>query len=80
MAVTVTSITKKSSGQCQHYVVVVDDNGTERSVETSLPEILNEFQEFQGGYKMALLLAWLRYQREVLGLTPAQMVGKTVVS
>ena len=79
MALTLTAVETVNGPTCGHLRLTVDVDGTPRTLETTAAELAGVYEDAPGGYRGALLLAWLRYQR-AQGRTLASLVGRTVVS
>ena len=82
MSLKITSITRVNPAPCQHFRITVDDNGTARSKEfdlTQLPDLLDQFDEFPGGVRGALVLAWA-IDRRKRGASVAQLINVEIES
>ena len=82
MSLKITSVTRVSPAPCQHFEVTADNNGTIRSKVFSREEldaILDQFSDFPGGARGALLLAWI-VDRRKRGATLAQLTDIEIES
>lgn len=80
MAITITAITRVNAPPCQHWNITVNDNGVTRSAERHVPQVRAMFEAFPGGFKEALVLAYILYRLDISGETLAQIVNDVVVS
>jgi hypothetical protein len=79
MAITIQSATRVNAAPCQHWRIVINGDGVNHTVTLTLDQVEGMLDDLLINWKGMLALAWMRYQREVNGLTIAQMVGQAVV-
>ena len=74
MALSFTSISRVHPSPCDHWDLEGNVDGATRNSILSSDEIMEALDDFPGGYRGALMLAWARYQIEN-GATKAQLIG-----
>lgn len=82
MSLKITSITRVNPAPCVHFEITVNDNGTIRSKIFDINQIdtlLDEFGDFPGGARGALLIAWA-IDRRKRGATNAQLLNVEIES
>ena len=82
MSLKITSVVRVSPAPCNHFLVTVNDDGNVRSKVFSveqMTELFTQFDEFPGGARGALVLAWIKDRRD-RGASLAQLVNVEIES
>lgn len=80
MAISITNIERVNPNPCNHFRVTVNEDGTTRSTIISRDDLLAALDQFDGGYKRAILYGWIAYQVRQNNATINSLIGQTVVS
>jgi len=83
MALKILSITRTSPAPCDHYEIIAEVDGATRTKIIQGANVAEALDDFEfGGYKGALVLAWMRYQlangatkNDLLNVDIAPIVG-----
>ena len=78
MSLSITSIQRIGPVPCQHFLVTINEDGESRTVFISRDDISSLLQNSEHGFKVTLVLAWLRY-KVAQGATPQSLVGEVIV-
>ncbi len=82
MSLIITSIKRVYAAPCQHFEITANNNGIVRSklfYLDDLDAILDQFNDFPGGARGALLLAWI-VDRRKRGASVAQLIDVEIES
>ena len=75
MAIQIVSASRINPSPCQHYAVVVDVDGAQRTVRTSISQLQEAIEDAS---LEDLILSWAKYKLSK-GAQLADLVGATVV-
>jgi hypothetical protein len=74
MSLSYTSISKVHGSGCNHFELTGNVDGQTVTKQVHEDEIMSMLDDFPGGYRGALMLAWARYQLEN-GATKSRLIG-----